>query len=496
VVNRRDVVLALGFAKRANTLAFVHHVTTQYELTVTDFEPLKPRLQVPVNPVEFNCDDLSVDATGGAIFIPSRQGRVRQFDAQTGDLRGEFVDGQALTRVALAPGGKHLALGTADGRVFVLDAASLNYIGGDRLHEGEVRGLAFLDDQTLVSAGLDKMLVKARLTSQITHPQNLPAQPTQGAGLLFLSHVEGKAAVATSRDIRQKANVITADAAKRLKLKPTADGKMIEVHTSAGPLMAPAYELGTLHLRRLSLGPQKAALCDACVPPGVELVLGEGVHRQARFVEDVARGQVQVFPGASPDLPPLAPAQPEPSSDAAPLPGQTHPAEAVPIPGAMALEKVAQMPLRGPATDLEAHPELGSLVVAYSHAPAVRTPAIYEAEKSGELPPPSPASGAMLVAADDLSVQRTFVGHSGFTVTASLSPDGKALATGGWDQQVLLFDVDTGAVVARKKQGWLVNRVRFSPDGKRLGVASWTRPEATGSGDSDPAMVLYPVQRH
>jgi WD40 repeat protein len=109
------------------------------------------------------------------------------------------------------------------------------------------------------------------------------------------------------------------------------------------------------------------------------------------------------------------------------------------------------------------------------------------------LPPPSAASAALTFTLAKLDPQRTFVGHSGFTVSAALSPDGRALATGGWDNQVVLFDARTGATVARKELGWLVNRVRFSPDGTTLGVAAWTHPEATGSGDSDPAMLLYPL---
>jgi hypothetical protein len=42
--------------------------------------------------------------------------------------------------------------------------------------------------------------------------------------------------------------------------------------------------------------------------------------------------------------------------------------------------------------------------------------------------------------------------------------------------------------------GWSVRRVRLSPDGQTLGVAAWTPVNPLNEGDSEPALVLYPLQ--
>jgi hypothetical protein len=58
---------------------------------------------------------------------------------------------------------------------------------------------------------------------------------------------------------------------------------------------------------------------------------------------------------------------------------------------------------------------------------------------------------------------------------------------------VLLFDAQSGELVAERKLAWLVRRARFAPDGKTLGVAAWTPVNAFNEGDSDPALLLYPL---
>jgi WD40 repeat protein len=83
--------------------------------------------------------------------------------------------------------------------------------------------------------------------------------------------------------------------------------------------------------------------------------------------------------------------------------------------------------------------------------------------------------------------------HGGVVGTASISPDGRSLVTGGWDKRLLLFSEGSDQPRAERKFGWSVRRVRFSPDGRWVGVAAWTPQNPIGDQESDPAAALYQV---
>lgn len=473
VVNRRDFIYALAFGDD-DVVAFIHHVTTNMELTATQVEPLRPRFQQPVNASEFDVEDLVVLDRGpgkGTIAVPSRQGIARAFDAVEGTQARELITGIPLVRVAASADGALLALGAADGRVIVVDAGTFAARGQTRIHDDEVRGLAFLADGRLLSASFDGSVKISSLAPPPDAVVRAASASLKTGERVFLAHLDGVRAIATVRDARQPSAAVTTAAAKRLGLVPAADGATLAVQTAAGPADAPAVELGRVQIQTLDLGALQAAVCDACVPPGAELVLGAPALTRASFVDDIARDEVVVKP-------------------AAPAEGGTPAARL--IEGSLALRVEASIPLPGPATDLDVAPR-GAALVAFSHEKAVRTFELYEAEKHGEYGAPSPKSGAALIDLERGTLAKTFVGHRGFTTTAAISPDGRTVVTGGWDKRVLVWDARTGERVTERELGWLVRRARFSPDGHLLGVAAWTPVNALDEGDSEPSLLLYPL---
>ncbi len=94
--------------------------------------------------------------------------------------------------------------------------------------------------------------------------------------------------------------------------------------------------------------------------------------------------------------------------------------------------------------------------------------------------------GAMSITAENVSgtvsptdktvtarLRATLTGHSGYLSSVAVSPDGKMLASGSFDQTVKLWDVETGQMLdTLTGHTKAVYSVAFSPDGKTLASAS------------------------
>jgi WD40 repeat protein len=89
----------------------------------------------------------------------------------------------------------------------------------------------------------------------------------------------------------------------------------------------------------------------------------------------------------------------------------------------------------------------------------------------------------------DGTALRSFEGHTDAAYALAVSPDGKFIATGAYDQKIRLWDTATGKEVALLKgHNGAVNGLSFRPDGKVLASASadrtvklWSIPNGSGS---------------
>jgi uncharacterized protein (TIGR03067 family) len=83
-------------------------------------------------------------------------------------------------------------------------------------------------------------------------------------------------------------------------------------------------------------------------------------------------------------------------------------------------------------------------------------------------------------------------GHDRTVTGAAFSPDGKRLATCGWDKAVKVWDAATGkeVVTLRGHEGDYVRSVAFSPDGKRLASAGGDK--TCGCGTPRPGRSCSP----
>ncbi|RKH33381.1 aspartyl protease family protein [Corallococcus sicarius] len=478
VLNRKDFIWALDFAPRGGRVAYTRLGLKAYHVSVWGLDARAPKpgeapvlLSDPeVNGQQFDLEGVAFSPDGALVATVSRSGAVQLFDAATGAPKGTLATEEPLVSVAFHPDGRWLVVGSAQGLVSVLSVPGLAFGAESRLHVGPVSALAFGPDGTLYSGGWDGHVRVSDTPEQSFKPDVARTHFERRSGFAVVQgSVDGGPPVVLALDSRSPVVVLTTAAATASGIDVAFLKETLTVPGALGNTVARVARGRTLRFKALTLSGLDVAVCDACVPQGSQGVLGAPFSDRvdALFDETTAEAIFTLKGGAPEGAASVVARGLKPRSDF------TFPAH---------------------VNDVTVDARGQRLGVAFSAELAERNRTVYERERKGIEEPQGPWNAGALVDAGSGQVLRKWEVHHGVVSSAAISPDGRSLASGGWDKRVYLFTEAESQPRGQLEFGWSVRRVRFAPDGRRVGVAAWTPQKATGNQDSDPAAVLVGVR--
>ena len=288
---------------------------------------------------------------------------------------------------------------------------------------------------------------------------------TKKGGLVLFRAVLDRAASATvALDVRVPMIVVKGALAQAAGIDVPSLVDTVQITTAFGNQLAKVAKGRVLSIKNLTFEQVDVAVCDACVPAEAQAVLGGPLLEQVSNAFDES-SQELVFTVKD---------------------NATRVAIAAP----RVLELARQFSFPASVNDVSLDAEGSIAGVAFSETKSERTKAVYDREKKKELEPEREWDCAARVELTSGQVLEKKTGHRGVVASVAISPDGKTLASGGWDRKVILHGASP---FIDDDYGWAVRRVRFSRDGRRLIVAAWTPQNPLNNHQSDPSAVVYEV---
>lgn len=468
VLNREDFVYDARLSPDAQVAAVSRLGPHAFHLALHEVSsPPKVRADTKVNPLEFDVDQVEFSPDGAHVATVSRDGALRIYSAKSGALEAAWLTEEPLVSVGWSHPGDLLALGSAKGLVTILSFPALQHVAEARAHADEVRAVAFTRSGELVTGSWDKRLLVFSVSeaSGLTAGPQVRTHVTKKNGLVLFRGVLDRSASATvALDTRVPMIVIKGALAQAAGIDVLKLTDTVQVPTAFGNQLARVAKGRVLSIKNLTFEPVDVAVCDACVPSEAQAVLGGPVLEQVATAFDESTSEI-VFTAHQ---------------------GATG--VSLTSPRALKLEQNFSFPAA--VNDLSVDASGTVAGVAFSETKSQRTKAVYDREKKHEVEPEREWDCGARVELTSGRVLEKKYGHRGVVATAGISPDGKTLATGGWDKKVILHGAPVGL---DDDYGWAIRRVRFSRDGRRLIVAAWTPQNPLNNHQSDPSAVVYEV---
>jgi len=469
LLNNKDFVYAIAFSPDGSRVAYTHLGPKFYQLALwTLGTPPALVADKNINPYEFDIEAVAFSPDSGLLATGGRDGALRLFDAATNEPKGMLLAEEPLTALAFHPSGRYVVVGSSKGLVSIFSVPQLAFVQEVRAHMEPVSALAFSAQGTLYTGSWDKH-VRAWESREETlrTDQARVIFDRRGGFSVVRGGVNGKAQATFALDTRAPAIILNAETAAQAGIDVAFLKETVTVPTPLGNTVAKLARGQSLRFKALPVENVDIAICDVCVPAGAQGVLGTPFTERfdISFDESTHEAILTAKAGAAPG-------------------GEAQ---------GLALSPKADFTFEGHVNDVTVDAKGQRLGVALSEQKAERTRTVYEREKDKVVEPQAPSNAGVLVDAASGQVLQKWAVHNGVVSTASISPDGRSLATGGWDKRLLLFTEGQEQPQGKKEFGWSVRRVRFSPDGRWVAVAAWTPQNAIGDQESDPAAALFEV---
>jgi WD40 repeat protein len=469
VLEDRDFVYTVAPSPDGRFAAFTHLGPREFRLGLWRVDPSPVALaDVAINPYESDVEALAFSPDGRTVVVGSRDGTLRFFAAATGEAQGAYVTDEPVVSVAFHPNGRYVLAGSAAGLVTAVAYPALAFSSETRAHADEVRALVPHPDGRVFTGGWDKSIAT---WASVEAPEVTPSARVRfervGEWSLVRGSLDGRGSALFAFDERVPAVVIHSSLAKAVGID-LAGAQEVTLPSSMGPMRARTSAGHDLTFKGLRLGGWDVAVCDSCVPAGAQGVLGLPFLRRVKVTFD-AQTKEAVF------------------DDTAPPPEEAR--------TVLVLIPRQRASFDWYVNDFSVDRAGHLFGVAFSQDKAVRNRDVYLREKKGVVEPTRPGDCGAVVDVESGRLLQRWNGHHGVVATAALSPDGVALATGGWDKRILLQNRCAEAPVAERRLGWSVRRLRFSRDGRFLFAGAWTPQNAVGDQRSAPAALRYEVLR-
>jgi hypothetical protein len=467
VLDNKDFAYAVAVSAGSDGVAFSRLLGKQFHLWLGSVvgRQVQRLADVPINDYVFDVEALAYSPDAAWVVTAGRDGVVRAFRGSDGGAGVQYVAEEPLVSIAFATD-RLLAVGSAGGLITLLSWPEMSFASEVRVHSDEVRGLVALPGGRLASGAWDKTIVVSSVEPGRADPNEVRARfeltPAPSSLPVIRAALDGGAGPFTY-DPALPYVIVSSELARRAGIEPSVLAEAVEVKGQPARMARGR----TVRIKHLTVTGVDAAVCDVCLPKGVHGLLGAPVLGRFTVRADASRRELALT--------------------------RLQKEDAASMPETSVLRELGRHAFPSYVNDLSVDRAGRRLGVAFSAEKAERNRRVYEREKQGKDAPFDARDMAAIVDVESGTIAARWTRHLGPVVSAAISPDGHALASGGWDKSLFLFRQHTSREIARERFGWILRKVRFSPDGRLLAAAAWTPPNAVGNRESDPSAVLYEV---